>query len=158
VHIDVGHVAYHRDHLCTSRAHRDQEGIHLGRQRLDEGRRPGATDRDPWPGGGRERYDGRLACVERRTETRLRHGTSDEVTVLPQRHVHRPVVARRLAVLAGAVERIDYPDPRRAEPDLVVLALFAQHRVPGAVLSEQVHQQVVGDRVPGVLERSSCQT
>ena len=85
----------------------------------------------------------------------LRHRTGDQVAVLPQRDVHRPVVAGRLGELPGAVQRVDDPDPGGGEPVGVVdagLALLRQHRVVGPVPAQQRHQQVVGGAVAGVLE------
>ena len=49
VHVGVGDVADHRHHLDAGRAHRDQLGVELLGQRLDERRRAGAGDRDPRP-------------------------------------------------------------------------------------------------------------
>ena len=62
----------------------------------------------------------------------------DEVPALPQRHVDGPVVAGRLGELAGAVERVDDPDPVGVEACLVVAALLGEHRVVGAVLGQRV--------------------
>ena len=48
-----------------------------------------------------------------------------------ERDVHGPVGAGRLAELAGAVERIDDPDPVGGEAGGVVLALLGEHGVAG---------------------------
>ena len=63
--------------------------------------------------------------MERGTEPRLGHGTRDQLAVLPERDVDRPVVARRLGELAGAVDRVDgsplvYNQDDVLLPDLVV--------------------------------------
>ena len=98
------------------------------------------------------RHDGRLAGVEGLVEPRLRHRAGDEIALLPQRHVHRPVVTGRLGELAGAVERVDDPDPVALEATSVVLALLAEHHVAGTHVGEQAHQQLVRGLVAGVLE------
>ena len=77
---------------------------------------------------------------------------------LPERDVHGPVVARHLGELAGAVERVDDPHPLGLEPRLVVLALFREHRVVRPVGREQLHQQLVGGLVAGVLELTALET
>ena len=79
------------------------------------------------------------------------------VVALPQRDVDGPVVARGLGELAGAVERVDDPDPVAGEPDLVVLALLGQHGVARPVLGEQLHDQLVGGAVAGVLELAALE-
>ena len=71
--------------------------------------------------------------------------------------MHRPVVTRGLGELAGAVERVDDPDPVALQPAPVVLALLAEHDVVGPHLGEQLHQQLVGGLVAGVLERPALQ-
>ena len=71
--------------------------------------------------------------------------------------MHRPVVARGLGELAGAVERVHDPDPVTGEPDLVVLALLGEHRVTRSVLGEQLHEQVVGGEVAGVLQLAALE-
>ena len=60
-----------------------------------------------------------------------RHGSGDEVVVLPERDVHRPVGAAGLAELAGAVERIDDPDPPAVEAPGVLEPFLGQHGVVG---------------------------
>ena len=71
--------------------------------------------------------------------------------------MHRPVVARRLGELTGAVERVDDPDPVALEPPAVVLALLAEDHVVGADLGQQPHQQLVRGLVAGVLERPALE-
>ena len=50
---------------------------------------------------------------------------------LPQRDVHRPVVASRRRELAGAVQRVDDPHPVGLEPGQIVVGFLAEHRVIG---------------------------
>ena len=77
--------------------------------------------------------------VERRKADR----TGGEMVGVPQRDVHCPVGAARLAELAGAIERIDDPDPVGAEATRVLEAFLRQHRVVGP-----------GDRpVPAAMKR-----
>ena len=45
----------------------------------------------------------------------------------------------------------------RVEPDLVVLALLGQHGVARSVLGEQLHEQLVGGQVAGVLELAALE-
>ena len=97
------------------------------------------------------------AGVEGLAQRRLGDGTGDQVAVLPQGDVHGPVVARRLGELAGAVERVDDPDPAGVQPDLVVLALLGEDGVVRPVLGEQGHQQLVGGLVAGVLELAALE-
>ena len=96
--------------------------------------------------------------MERLVEARQGDGPGHELTPLPQRDVHRPVVARGLGELAGAVERVDDPDPVALEPPPVVLALLAEHHVVGPDLPEEAHQQVVGGLVSGILQGPALQS
>jgi len=158
VDVGVGDVAHHRHHLDPGRAHRHQLGVELLGQRLDERRRAAARDRDPRHRRGRRRHHGRHTRVEGLPQRGLGDGTGDELAVLPQRHVHGPVVARGLGELPGAVQGVDDPHPVRIEPGLVVGALLREHRVAGPVLGEQPHQQVVRGAVAGVLEGAALQS
>ena len=60
-------------------------------------------------------------------------GRGDEVVAVPQRDVDGPVVPARFAELAGAVERVDDPDPVGVEPARVLESLLGQHGVVGAI-------------------------
>ncbi len=64
----------------------------------------------------------------------------------------RPVVAP-FRIFAGAVERVDDPDPRPAEPRLVVGALLRKHRVARPPLGEAGQDEGVGDLVGDMAER-----
>jgi hypothetical protein len=57
--------------------------------------------------------------------------------------VHCPVRPVRLAELAGAVERVDDPDPARAESLGGVLPLLGQHLVGRTALCEFGDEQFV---------------
>ncbi len=155
VHVGVADVTDDRDDLGAGRAHRHEVGADLGGHPLDEGRRAGAGDHDAGPLGGARRDHRRVAGVEGPADAGLRDGTGGELAVLPQRDVHGPVVAGRLGELAGAVEGVDDPHARGAQPVLVGdrgLALLGHHRVARTVLGAERHQQVVRRLVPGVLE------
>ena len=54
-----------------------------------------------------------------------------DVAPFPQGHVDSPVGAARLAELPGPVERVDDPDPARAQTRRVVGALLGEHDVAG---------------------------
>ncbi len=99
--------------------------------------------------------------VSKAPQRRLGHGPGDQVAVLPQRHVHRPVVARRLGELAGAVEGVDDPGAGRAQAGVLVGGvlerLLGEDRVVGPVGRQQLHEQLVGGAVAGVLERLALQ-
>jgi hypothetical protein len=71
--------------------------------------------------------------------------------------VHGPVVPVVLAVLAGAVERIDDPDPVGAQPARVVDRFLAEDHVIGAVGGERGHDRLLRRGVPGVPEGAAGQ-
>jgi hypothetical protein len=85
-------------------------------------------------------------------QSRLSHRARGQVAVLPEGDVDRPVVTRGFGELPRAVERIHDPDPGGAQPSLVVGALLGEHRVARPVASQQLHQQLVGGPVTGVLQ------
>jgi len=58
----------------------------------------------------------------------------------------------RRPVLAGPVERVDDPHPRRREPALVVGGFLGQHEITGAVGGQPRQQQVIGAQVARVPE------
>ena len=66
--------------------------------------------------------------------------------------MHRPVLARHLAVLARTVERVDDPDPVGAEPVAVVDGLLGQDGVVGAQLREDGGDRRLGVAVAAGLE------
>jgi hypothetical protein len=66
--------------------------------------------------------------------------------------VHGPVNPALLGVLAGAVQRIDDPDPLGVEPARIVRRLLAEYLVVRAEHGETGHQQFVGESVARVLE------
>lgn len=68
---------------------------------------------------------------------------------LPQRDMHRPVVAALDPELAGPVERVDDPDPLCAEAGLVVDSLLGEHRVRGPFGRQPLQQQRVSTFVAG---------
>ena len=79
-------------------------------------------------------------------------GGGDWLVAHDEGHVHGPVAAGGVAVLAGAVERVDDPEPpgpapltggRVAGPGL----LLGQHRVVGHPLRQRFEQQGVGTTV-----------
>ena len=79
---------------------------------------------------------------------RQRDRAGDQFAGLPQRDVHRPVLAAEFGELAGAVERVDDPHPLGGQPHRVVGALLGQHRVAGPSSGQRLHQKVVGALVP----------
>jgi hypothetical protein len=152
VHVGVGLVADHRGGLHSGGAHRDQFGVEFGRQRGDEGRRSAAADRQPnplrVPCGGGDRLGGAVGDAG----GGHRHRARDEVAVLPQRDVHRPVAAVEFGELTGAVQGVDDPDPVGADPGGVVGGFFAEHRIVRAGLGQQLGEQLLRRGVTGVLD------
>ena len=67
-------------------------------------------------------------------------------TINGQPNMHRPVGAR-LAIFAGAVDRVDDPDAGFGEPRIVVLFLFGEEPVVGPLFADGVAQELVGRRV-----------
>ncbi len=64
----------------------------------------------------------------------------------------RPVVAAGLAELAGAVERVDDPHAVGREATGVLETFLRQHGVIGAVHTELLSEELLGQRVAGVLD------
>ena len=64
-------------------------------------------------------------------------GTGDEFARMPQRHVHRPVLATEFGEFPGAVEGVDDPHPLGGEPGAVGALLLSrplgQHGIFGPV-------------------------
>lgn len=58
--------------------------------------------------------------------------------------MHRPVGARYLGELAGAIERVDDPGACGVEADEIVLAFFGENCVVGASGQQTFHQEFVG--------------
>ena len=67
--------------------------------------------------------------------------------------MHRPVGAPLLGELAGAVERVDDPDPVGLEATRVVDRLLREHAVAFVVLAQELEQPAVREHVAGVAER-----
>ena len=74
-------------------------------------------------------------------------------STLPQRDVHRPVVATRRGELTGAVQGVDDPHPVVLQPDQVVVGLLAEHRIARALGAQPTQDQLVGQAVTGVAQR-----
>ena len=85
----------------------------------------GIGGQDEVPGGERDRADRRDAVDH-------------------EGDVHGPVVAVLLAELPGAVERVDDPDPARAEADRVVGRLLREDRVVGTGRVQRIEDEDVG--------------
>jgi hypothetical protein len=77
---------------------------------------------------------------EHHAERRQADGSGDEVVATPEGHVHRPVVTTGLAVLPGAVERIDDPHAVVVEAPGILEAFLGQHRVVGPEPTQLVLQ------------------
>ena len=58
-------------------------------------------------------------------------------------------------IFAGAVERIDDPDPHRRQPRRIVRAFLREDGVAGPPLGEAGENQIVGDPVGGTAERGA---
>ena len=101
-------------------------------------------------GSGRRRHHGRRIGGEGQSDGGQRHGSRDEVVVLPERDVHRPVGAAGLAELAGAVERIDDPDPPTVEASGVLEPFLGQHGVAGPQPGQLGGDEVLRGQVAGV--------
>ena len=54
--------------------------------------------------------------------------------------MHRPVLTPGFGELASPVERIDDPDPLRAQPRGVIEALLGQHCIVGPRFGQPIHQ------------------
>ncbi len=111
--------------------------------------RRGRSDR----GGGPGRYSGRPAGRQRDALRRERDSARGQLAVLPQRDVHRPVGAARLAELPGPVQRVNDPHPAGGEPGGVVDCLLGQDRVLAAVTGQRSRQQRLRTGVAGVPQR-----
>ena len=113
VHVGVDLAADHRGDLGPGRAHRDQVGAQLLGQRRGQRRRPGAADHEPGPA----RHRRRRARPARRCSApcpgpaaRPRPRSARRAPTAPRA---RPSRCGQLAELAGAVQRVDDPDPAR---------------------------------------------
>ena len=131
--VDVGVDGAAQDgrRLDAGRAHRHQLGAELLGQRRHE-RRAGGSGSPPSRMRSRSPAGRRAgSSVAKVTSARgSRDGAGGELAVLPERDVHGPVRARHLAVLPGAVERVDDPHPRSADSRAgSSCRLLAQHRV-----------------------------
>ena len=77
-----------------------------------------------------------------------RDRAGDQFAGLPQRDMHRPVVASEFGELPGAVERVDDPHPLGGQSDRIVGAFLGEHRVTGPLGGQRRHQEVVRPLVP----------
>ncbi len=65
------------------------------------------------------------------------------VAPFPQGHVDGPVGTARLTELPGAVQRVEDPDPARAQARGVVGAFFGEHHVTGAPVRQLPGEELV---------------
>ena len=157
VHVRVRNAAHHRRGLHARRAERDQLGVkclgHLhgvGSWAAPAGDHPQAG---VGAGGGRRRRQARgVGGAQGDALGRQGHRTGQRRPVYGEGHVHGPVAPRRLAVLPGAVERIDDPDPAAVEPPAVVGRLLGEHRVVGTGLGEGGDEELVREPVTGAAQ------
>src|SRR3954454_7526506 len=152
VHVEVGLAADDGGHLEPRGAHGHQVGAErLGHPGRDGGRATPAHGHAPRCRAVAWRHHRRGVGRQHRVQAGERHGSGDQCAVLPQRHVHGPV-GPSLRVLAGAVERIDDPDPGRPQPGLVVGGLLRQHGVTGPGRGEAGGERLLGRPVAALLE------
>ena len=85
-----------------------------GRDRLTSSRSRGMAGVPGEQVAGGQRRFAVLSGAQYAVLGRQRHGTGRQLAALPERHVHGPVGPARLAVLPGAIERIDDPHPSAA--------------------------------------------
>src|SRR3546814_3624354 len=80
-------------------------------------------------------------------------------TIDRQADMHRPVaaptVAFGLGIFARAVDRIDDPHTRFAQPRRIVLFLCGEQAIVGAKLTQRIDQKAVGFLVAGLAQRLS---
>ena len=150
VHVYLGAALHHGGDLRSRRAHFHQVPAQLVLHPQRDRGRAGPRYHDA-----RHRRSGRwsqdVGGRQRDTLGRQRHRAGDEFAVGPQRDVHRPVSTAEFGEFAGAVERVDDPDPVRAQPDRVVSTLLGEHRVTGASRRQLFHQELMRTRVTGGL-------
>ena len=121
--VHVGETLNYRRHLGSGGAHLHHRAVQRVEHSQRDGGRPGARHHDAWLGRcGRRRRNVRRS--QRNSLCRQRYRTGNELAGLPERDVHGPVVAAQLGEFTGAVERIDNPDPLRAQPHRIICALL----------------------------------
>ncbi len=163
VGVDV--AVHHRHRLRTRRPDADELDVHQVAQPPQHRRRPVGAGGDPdrAVAAGRGRPDGVRAihlAEGRQRDRGVGDGTFQSVAgcrrplgsvALPQRDVHRPVVAAD-GEFPGSVQRVDDPHPVGVHPRQVVDSLLGQHRVGGAFARKAVQDQPVGPFVARVAE------
>ena len=157
VHVGVDLAAHHGQHLVARRSHGHELAVQGGGDGVGLRRGAGAADRDA-DRSVTPRGRGRCGLGD---QDLVQRGQGDggraQLAVRPQRHVHRPVRAPGLAVLAGAVEGVHDPHPVGRQPPLVVGGLLAEDGVTGAFRGEHRADRLLRARVTGVAEGAAGQ-
>ena len=151
-------LAEHDGHgLRPGRAERDEVATDGLADRVRDERRAGAAHDHAGAAG--VRRDGGQATrprVEHHVAGRQRDGAGRQHPPDRERHVHRPVAAPVLAVLARAVEWVDDPHALRAQAGDRVDGLLREDRVARPRRRELVEDQAVGAEVALVTEAGAA--
>ena len=70
--------------------------------------------------------------------------------------MHRPIGAR-FPIFAGAIHRIDNPHPAFCQPLGIVLLLFGEQPILGALLAQGRHQEFIGGGIARLAQRLEAQ-